>query len=196
MHVYVKIVTLISLISLLGLTYTNVNALSIYFLGFTVTDHETNIVRSFNSVLYDHNNDHSVTLNISIDLLDAIELGCGTTTLSFPSSYTCKSEKKTVELHSSSAFIVSFSEEGSSANASVKDFRFSAENMCNEDISKNGLCLDISGKGTIKDNRITGSGIYKTHTIKQVDRNRSETLSNGLWSTTMIHFRYRVKFQS
>lgn len=182
MHVYTKTALVMSLILFIGLIYASASALSIYLLRFTITNHESLIVRNFNAVLYDHEDDHEVTMYLNPDNLGAIESGCGTRTLSFPNSYTCKSQNKTIELHSSSAFVVTFTDVDSGTDASIKEFMFSAEDLCNKDISRDGLCLDISGKGTTNGRTITGDGIFRTHTIKTVYNINGQTLSRGLWS--------------
>lgn len=103
-----KAVTAIFLTLLAGLLYPNADALTIYFLRFTVADHEAHVTRNFNVVVYDHDDDHEVTLDIPDKILGVIEEGCETTTLSFPSFYTCKSGNMTVDLYSRSGFIVTF----------------------------------------------------------------------------------------
>ena len=61
-------------------------------------------------------------------------------------------------------------------------FKFFAENICNEDIGKNGLCLNIWGSGGVSGNVISAHGGFETYRGKQVDLNRVERLSRGLWS--------------
>jgi len=105
---YKRIVTAIFLTLLAGLVYQNVDALTIYFLRFTVADHEAHVTRNFNVVLYDHDNDHNVTLDIPDHILAVIEEGCETETLSFPGFYTCHSGNMTIDLFSKSGFSVTF----------------------------------------------------------------------------------------
>jgi hypothetical protein len=61
-------------------------------------------------------------------------------------------------------------------------FKFFAENICNEDIGKNGLCLNIWGSGGVSANIISAYGGFETYRGKQVDLNRVERLSRGVWS--------------
>ena len=61
-------------------------------------------------------------------------------------------------------------------------FKFFAENICNEDIGKNGLCLNIWGSGGVNANMISAYGGFETYRGKQVDLNRVERLSRGQWS--------------
>jgi hypothetical protein len=61
-------------------------------------------------------------------------------------------------------------------------FKFFAENICNEDIGKNGLCLNIWGSGGVSANVISAHGGFETYRGKQVDLNRVERLSRGVWS--------------
>jgi len=63
-------------------------------------------------------------------------------------------------------------------------FKFSARDICNENVGKNGLCLHIWGKGSIADNTITASGILETYRGKPVDFNKGKwlQLSRGQWS--------------
>src|SRR3990172_12329154 len=42
-------------------------------------------------------------------------------------------------------------------------FKFFAENICNEDIGKNGLCLNIWGKGSVSANTLSAYGGYETY---------------------------------
>lgn len=91
-----------------GLAYPNAYSLAIYILKFTVADHDTHVTREFGVILYDHEHDHKVTLDVPDDILETIEAGCKTSTLSFPGFYTCESGRMTVDLHSSSYFIITF----------------------------------------------------------------------------------------
>lgn len=61
-------------------------------------------------------------------------------------------------------------------------FKFFAENICNEDIGKNGLCLNIWGSGGVNANAISAYGGFETYRGKQVDLNKVEKLSRGVWS--------------
>ena len=75
----------------------------------------------------------------------------------------------------------------SRAHSKVKEsisFKFSAQDICNDNVGKNGLCLDIWGKGSISDNTITASGILETYRGKPVDFNKGKwlQLSRGQWS--------------
>jgi len=103
-----RTVSVIFLTLLAGLVYQNADALTIYFLRFTVADHETHVTRNFNVVVYDHDDDYNVVLDIPDHILTVIEEGCETATLSFPGFYTCKSGNMTVDLYSKSGFIVTF----------------------------------------------------------------------------------------
>ncbi|MFQ5970177.1 MAG: hypothetical protein ACE5J2_06780 [Nitrososphaerales archaeon] len=93
---------------LAGIFYQDADALTIYFLRFTIADHEAHVTRNFNVVVYDHDDDHNVTLDIPDYILTVIEEGCKTSTLSFPGFYTCKSGNMTVDLYSKNGFIVTF----------------------------------------------------------------------------------------
>lgn len=67
-------------------------------------------------------------------------------------------------------------------------FKFSAKNICNENIGKNGLCLDIWGKGSTSANTITANGGYETYRGKPVDLNKGKwlQLSKGQWSAVNL----------
>jgi hypothetical protein len=193
-----KIFAAISLPVVLGFTYVNADALAIYFLRFTVTDHSSYTVRNFNVPLYDYEHDGSVLVRVSQDVLGAMETGCGTTALSFPDFFTCTGSEKTVDLYSSSGFTATFSSSNDINSDSIrKEFSFLALDLCNPEISKNGICLDIYGKGIATQNGVTGSGVYEIHTVKQVDRTWGDILSRGYWkiistvtvSDTEISFR-------
>lgn len=108
MSLHTKCIISISLILIVVFVYPDADALTIYILRVTIADHETHVVRSFNVLLYDYDNDHKVILDIPHDILGVIEHGCGTLTLSFPGFYTCGTSRMTVDLHSSSGFIVTF----------------------------------------------------------------------------------------
>jgi len=103
-----RAVMAIFLTLLAGLVYSDADALTIYILRFTIADHETHITRNFNVLVYDYDNDHKVTLDIPDDILNVIEGGCETATLSFPDFYTCKSGTMTVDLYSKSGFVITF----------------------------------------------------------------------------------------
>jgi len=105
---YKIIATAIFLTLLVGLAFTNADALTIYFLRFTVADHETHIVRNFSVALYDHDNDHKVVLDVPDRILTVIEDGCKKSTLSFPGFYTCESGNMTIDLFSKSGFTITF----------------------------------------------------------------------------------------
>jgi len=103
---YKRTMTAVFLTLLAGSVYQSADALTIYFLRFTVADHETHVTRNFNVVVYDYDDDHNVTLDIPDHILAVIEEGCETTTFSFPDFYTCESSNMTVDLYSRSGFIV------------------------------------------------------------------------------------------
>jgi hypothetical protein len=165
-----------------GLICASASALSIYIIHFTMVYHDRNIVRSFNAILYDDKDQYEVTMYLHPPVLDAIESGCGTRTFTFPSSYSCKNEDVSVEMRSSSSIKVTFVDVLVDTGISA-EFNFSAEDICNEDVSRDGLCLDISGKGSVSDKTITGSGIFRTHTVKTIYNVNGQTLSRGLWTS-------------
>ena len=103
-----KALIAISLTLLAGLFYQDSDALTVYFLRFTIADHETHIVRNFNVVLYDRESDHKVTLDVPDDIFAVIMDGCGSSTLSFPKFYTCEKYNMTIDLFSKSGFVVTF----------------------------------------------------------------------------------------
>jgi len=72
----------------------------------------------------------------------------------------------------------------SEAKASVNNIKFFAQDICNEDISENWLCLDIWGKGSTGAKTITASGGFETYLRKPVDMNKGKwlQLSRGQWS--------------
>ena len=69
-------------------------------------------------------------------------------------------------------------------NASVNDFHFSAENICNENMPKHGRCLDISGGGSTSANTIVANGNYITYLQKPIDLSSVQVLSKGIWIAT------------
>src|SRR5574341_1531251 len=68
----------------------------------------------------------------------------------------------------------------------VTQFKFSAESICNENMPKNVLCLDISGRGTTGASTISASGVFTTYFEKPSDMSRNIILSRGLWSGAML----------
>jgi len=77
------------------------------------------------------------------------------------------------------------------ARSNIKEptvFKFSARNICNENIGKNGLCLDVWGKGGTSANTITANGGFETYRGKPVDLNKGKwlQLSKGQWSAVNL----------
>ena len=68
----------------------------------------------------------------------------------------------------------------------VTEFKFSAESICNENMPKNVLCVDISGRGTTGANTISASGVFTTYFQKPGEMGKNIVLSRGMWSGAML----------
>ncbi len=68
----------------------------------------------------------------------------------------------------------------------VTEFKFSVEGICNENMPKNVLCVDISGRGTTGADTISASGVFTTYFQKSHEMGKNIVLSRGLWSGVML----------